>query len=67
MSLCVCADHCVDGGMCLGVTAAPRVQCERQQSVLDQDGHASQDEGGKQVHVDVVPHAVKLPGAQVTE
>ena len=32
------------------------------EGVFDQDGQRPQDEGSKQVHVDVVPHAVKLPG-----
>lgn len=63
---CVCSDRYVDPGLCPGVTAAPGVQCEGQQGVFDQDGHGSQDEGGKQVHVDVVPHTVELPGAEVT-
>ena len=32
------------------------------QSVFDQDGQRPQDEGRKEVHVDVVPHTVQLPG-----
>lgn len=32
-----------------------------QQSVFDEDRQGSQDEGGKQIHVDVVPHAVQFP------
>lgn len=32
-----------------------------QQRVFDEDWQRSQDEGGKQIHVDVVPHAVQLP------
>lgn len=50
----------------MGVAAAPRVQRESQQGVFHQDGHGSQDEGGKQVHVDAVPHTVKLSGVDVT-
>ncbi len=63
---CVCSDRYGDPGLCLGVTAAPGIQCERQQGIFNQDGHGSQDEGGEQVHVDVVPHTVELPGADVT-
>lgn len=33
-----------------------------QQSIFDEDRQRSQDEGGKQIHVDVVPHAVQFPG-----
>lgn len=33
-----------------------------QQGVLGQNGESPQDEGGKQVHVDIVAHAVQLPG-----
>lgn len=58
---CVYTDRCrVARGVCLG--AAPGVQCEGQQSIFNQDGHGSQDEGGEQVHVDVVPHTVEPPG-----
>lgn len=60
---CICSDRYVDPGLSAAVSAAPGVQCERQQGVFNQDGHGFQDEGGKQVHVDVVPHAVELPGA----
>lgn len=60
---CVCTDRYVDRGLCPGVAAAPGVQREGQQSIFNQDGHGSQDEGGEQVHVDVVPHAVEPPGA----
>lgn len=52
--------------MRLGVTAAPGVQREGQQGIFNEDGHGSQDEGSKQVHVDVVPHAVEPPGAEGT-
>lgn len=31
-----------------------------QQGVFDENGGGPQDEGGKQVHVNVVPHAVQL-------
>lgn len=62
----VCSDRYADPSLCLGVTAAPGVEREAQQGVFHQDGHGSQDEGGEQVHVDVVPHAVELPGAEVT-
>lgn len=55
----------VDPALCLNITAAPWVQSEGEEGVLDQDGYSSQDEGRKQVHVDVVPHAVKLPNAHV--
>lgn len=64
---CICSHRYVDPGLCPGVTAASGVQCEGQQGVFHQDGHGSQDEGGKQVHVDVVPHTVELPGAEVTD
>lgn len=30
------------------------------QSVFDEDGQRSQDEGCKQIHMDVVPHAVEF-------
>ncbi|KAF3844086.1 hypothetical protein F7725_016134 [Dissostichus mawsoni] len=53
-------------GLCPGVPPAPGVQSEGQQGVFDQDGHGSQDERCEQVHVDVVPHAVQLPGAELT-
>lgn len=66
MERCVCTDRYADPGLCLGIAAAPGVQREGQQSVFNQDGHGSQDEGGKQVHVDVVPHTVEFPGAEVT-
>ena len=46
---------------------APGVQSEGEQGVFHQDGHGSQDEGGKQVHVDVVPHTVELPAAEESQ
>ena len=36
------------------------------EQLLQDDGQGSQDEGAKQVHVDVVPGAVQLPGSQET-
>lgn len=66
LAWCVGSDRYVNPALCLGVTAASGVQCEGQQGVFNQDGHGSQDERGKQVHVDVVPHTVELPGAEVT-
>lgn len=52
---------------CLGesllLVSAEVLRCDvgLQQSVFDEDGQRSQDEGGKQIHVDVVPHAVQFP------
>lgn len=63
---CAWPDRYVDPGLCLVVTAAPGVQREGQQGIFYQNGYSSQDEGGKQVHVDVVPHTMELPGAGVT-
>lgn len=53
-----------DPGVCPRVAVAPGVQGDGEQGVFHQDGHRSQDEGGEQVHVDVVPHAVEPPGAE---
>lgn len=59
-------DRYVDPGWRLEVAATLGVQREGEQGVFYEDGRRSQDEGGEQVHVDVVPHTVELPGAEVT-
>lgn len=38
-----------------------------QHNFLRNDSHGSQDERHKQIHVDVVPGAVELPGKQIQE
>lgn len=51
-------------GESLLLVSAEVLRCDvgHQQGVFDEDGQRSQDEGGKQIHVDVVPHAVQFPG-----
>lgn len=58
--------HRGHGGLGVALLLIPAAVLRRQvgglqQSVLNEDGQRSQDEGGKQVHVDVVPHAVQFP------
>lgn len=41
--------------------AVVRLRVVKEDQILDEDGDSPQDEGHKEVHVDVVPRAVQLP------
>lgn len=52
----------LDDQLQLEVRGGARVEIgSLQQGIFDENGGSSQDEGGEQVHVNVVPHAVQLP------
>lgn len=50
-------------GEALVLVAADVLHCAigLQQGVFDEDRKGSQDEGGEQIHMDVVPHAMQFP------
>lgn len=58
---CVSSHRYGRPSVCLCAVAVPGVKCKGQQGVFHQNGHSSQDERGKQVHVDIISHTVKLP------
>lgn len=57
------SDLVLDKQLHLEVCGGARVDVgSLQQGVFDENGCSSQDEGGKKVHVNVVPHTVQFPG-----